>query len=90
MKHRLVYSASNQSHFEVYLERGHMKNHNWLELLSKIAARSGIVVFFIMAFEVMIMISPFAFFFYSVFNPVLHWLGSYSATTWLTTFSCPI
>ncbi|MCG6536246.1 MAG: hypothetical protein L7F78_16480, partial [Syntrophales bacterium LBB04] len=35
------------------------------------------------------MISPFAFFFYSVFNPVLHWLGSYSATGWLTTFFLP-
>jgi protein-S-isoprenylcysteine O-methyltransferase Ste14 len=66
-----------------------MKNHNWLELLSKVVARSGIVVFFIMAFEVMIMISPFAFFFYSIFNPVLHWLGSYSATGWLTAFFLP-
>ena len=40
-------------------------------LLKKIAARGGIIAFFIMAFEVMIMISPFAFFFYSVFNPIL-------------------
>ena len=54
-----------------------------------IAARGGILVFFIMAFEVMIMISPFAFFFYSVFNPLLHWLDRYSATAWLTTFFLP-
>jgi len=37
---------------------------NFVELSKKIAARGGIMVFFIMAFEVMIMISPFAFFFY--------------------------
>jgi protein-S-isoprenylcysteine O-methyltransferase Ste14 len=66
-----------------------MKTHIWLEFFSKVVARSGIVVFFIMAFEVMIMISPFAFFFYSVFNPVLHWLGSYAATGWLTAFFLP-
>ena len=66
-----------------------MKAQNLLEFFSKIAARGGIIVFFIMAFEVMIMISPFAFFFYSVFNPVLHWLDSYSATSWLTTFFLP-
>lgn len=54
-----------------------------------IAAQGGIVVFFIMAFEVMIMISPFAFFFYSVFNPILHWLQNHGATRWLTTFFLP-
>lgn len=57
--------------------------------LKSLTARGGIIVFFIMAFEVMIMISPFAFFFYSVFNPVLHWLGDYSATKWLTSFFLP-
>jgi protein-S-isoprenylcysteine O-methyltransferase Ste14 len=66
-----------------------MRNRNLFEHFKNIAARGGIVVFFIMAFEVMIMISPFAFFFYSVFNPVLHWLGSYSATGWLTDFFLP-
>jgi protein-S-isoprenylcysteine O-methyltransferase Ste14 len=65
-----------------------MKSRYW-QFFSKLAASSSIVVFFIMAFEVMIMISPFAFFFYSVFNPVLHWLGSYSSTGWLTTFFLP-
>ncbi len=66
-----------------------MENKEFFERFKNIAARGGIVVFFIMAFEVMIMISPFAFFFYSVFNPVLHWLGSYSATGWLTAFFLP-
>ena len=59
------------------------------EFLEKIAARGGIVVFFIMAFEVLIMISPFAFFFYSVFNPILHGLQDYTATRWLTGFFLP-
>jgi protein-S-isoprenylcysteine O-methyltransferase Ste14 len=42
-----------------------------------------------MAFEVMIMISPFAFFFYSVFNPIFAWLDRYTATRWLTSFFLP-
>jgi protein-S-isoprenylcysteine O-methyltransferase Ste14 len=60
-----------------------------LGLLKKIAARGGIIAFFIMAFEVMIMISPFAFFFYSVFNPIFAWLDQYTATRWLTSFFLP-
>ncbi len=35
------------------------------------------------------MISPFAFFFYSVFNPIFHWLDRFAATRWLTTFFLP-
>ena len=66
-----------------------MNSKTFLNVSSRIAARGSILVFFIMAFEVMIMISPFAFFFYSVFNPVLHWLGSSPATSWLTTFFLP-
>jgi protein-S-isoprenylcysteine O-methyltransferase Ste14 len=59
---------------------------NWAKSL---AATGGILFFFIMAFEVLIMISPFAFFFYSVFNPVFAWLNSYTATRWLTAFFLP-
>ena len=66
-----------------------MRSEYLLRKLRKVAARGGILVFFIMAFEVMIMISPFAFFFYSVFNPILHWLQDYSATRWLTSFFLP-
>lgn len=66
-----------------------MRNRSLFNHLENVAARGGIVVFFIMAFEVMIMISPFAFFFYTVFNPVLHWLDKYAATQWLTTFFLP-
>ncbi len=63
--------------------------HRNLTILKKIAARGGIIAFFIMAFEVMIMISPFAFFFYSVFNPIFAWLDQYAATRWLTSFFLP-
>jgi protein-S-isoprenylcysteine O-methyltransferase Ste14 len=58
-------------------------------LVKKIVARGGVIAFFIMAFEVMIMISPFAFFFYSVFNPIFAWLDQYTATRWLTSFFLP-
>jgi hypothetical protein len=59
------------------------------EILTLIAGRGSIIVFFVMAFEVMIMISPFAFFFYSVFNPIFKWLMGYPATRWLTDFFLP-
>lgn len=59
------------------------------EMITKVTARLSIVVFFIMAFEIMIMISPFAFFFYSVFNPIFHFLDSFAATRWLTAFFLP-
>jgi len=56
---------------------------------SRLVARSGIVVFFIMAFEIMIMISPFAFFFYSIFNPIFRFIDNYPALSWLTSFFLP-
>ena len=66
-----------------------MKTLNFRGWGKSILARGGILVFFIMAFEVMIMISPFAFFFYSVFNPIFHWLDAYPMTRWLTHFFLP-
>jgi len=56
---------------------------------TKLTAFAGIMLFFIVAFEIMIMISPFAFFFYSVFNPVFNWLGQFPTTRWLTAFFLP-
>ncbi len=50
---------------------------------------SAIVLYFIIAFEVLIMISPFAGFFYSVFNPVLLETAKYPATRWLSAFYLP-
>jgi len=66
-----------------------MKKLNFDDWGKSIAAQGSILVFFIMAFEVMIMISPFAFFFYSVFNPIFHWLDAYPMTRWLTHFFLP-
>jgi protein-S-isoprenylcysteine O-methyltransferase Ste14 len=55
----------------------------------KTLLRSAVVLYFIIAFEVLIMISPFAGFFYSVFNPVLLKLAGNSATRWLSAFYLP-
>ncbi len=50
---------------------------------------SAIVLYFIIGLEILIMISPFAGFFYSVFNPVLLGLASTPATRWLSAFFLP-
>jgi protein-S-isoprenylcysteine O-methyltransferase Ste14 len=50
---------------------------------------SALVVYFVIAFEVLIMISPFAGFFYSVFNPVLLKLAGHPSTRWLSAFYLP-
>lgn len=72
-------------------ERGDlsMKKRSFTHLAARLTAQGGILLFFLMAFEIMIMISPFAFFFYSVFNPVFRFLGHYPATSWLTSFFLP-
>ena len=51
--------------------------------------RSAIVLYFIIAFEVLIMISPFAGFFYTVFNPVLLKVAAHPSTRWLSAFFLP-
>jgi protein-S-isoprenylcysteine O-methyltransferase Ste14 len=57
--------------------------------VNRIGANSAIVLSFIVAFEIVIMISPFAFFFYAVFNPFLLALNQSSITRWLTAFFLP-
>lgn len=59
------------------------------ERAKRLTAVASIILFLVVAFEIMIMISPFAFFFYSVFNPIFNWLGQYAATRWLTAFFLP-
>ncbi len=54
-----------------------------------ITARSAIVLSFIVAFEIVIMISPFAFYFYAIFNPFLLALNQSIITRWLTAFFLP-
>ncbi len=48
-----------------------------------------ILLYFIIALEVLIMISPFAAFFYAAFNPVLLFLAGGPATRWLSAFFLP-
>jgi len=58
-------------------------------LVKRTAAGSAILLSFIVALEIVIMISPFALFFYSVFNPFLLVLNQSSITRWLTAFFLP-
>jgi protein-S-isoprenylcysteine O-methyltransferase Ste14 len=50
---------------------------------------SAIVLYFVVCLEILIMISPFAGFFYSVFNPFLLETEKYPATRWLGSFYLP-
>jgi len=56
---------------------------------ARFAARSAILLSFIVALEFVIMISPFAVFFYAVFNPFLLALDQSPLTRWLTAFFLP-
>ena len=47
------------------------------------------MLYFIVALEVLIMISPFAGFFYAALNPVLLFFAEWPATRWLTAFFLP-
>jgi len=56
---------------------------------TKAFGSSLIVLYFIIGLEIMIMISPFAGFFYSVFNPFLLKIAQYPSTRWLSAFFLP-
>jgi protein-S-isoprenylcysteine O-methyltransferase Ste14 len=47
------------------------------------------VIYGLVMFEVIIMISPFAFYFYAAYGPTLKWLNRSRATAWLTGFLLP-
>ena len=47
------------------------------------------VIYGLVMFEVIIMISPFAFYFYAAYGPTLKWLNRSKATAWLTGFLLP-
>jgi protein-S-isoprenylcysteine O-methyltransferase Ste14 len=57
--------------------------------VKRATAGSAILLSFVVALEIVIMISPFALFFYSVFNPFLLALNQSSITRWLTAFFLP-
>jgi len=50
---------------------------------------SAVVLYFVIGFEILIMISPFAGLFYSVFTPFLLEVAKYPATRWLSAFFLP-
>jgi protein-S-isoprenylcysteine O-methyltransferase Ste14 len=56
---------------------------------TKIIGNSAIILYFAICFEILIMISPFAGFFYSIFNPVLLEIAKYPSTKWLSAFFLP-
>jgi protein-S-isoprenylcysteine O-methyltransferase Ste14 len=66
-----------------------MKKISAGKTVTAIVAHGSILVFAVMALEIAVMISPFAFFFYSVFGPIFKWLDQYAATAWLTDFFLP-
>jgi len=55
----------------------------------KTLLKGALVLYFVIAFEVLIMISPFAGFFYSLFNPVLLKFAAHPLTRWLSAFYLP-
>jgi protein-S-isoprenylcysteine O-methyltransferase Ste14 len=61
------------------------------DLVSKSRPLIGgvIVLYFIIGLEVLVMISPFAAFFYAAFNPFLLFLARWPATHWLADFFLP-
>ena len=65
---------------------GHLEDK---QPVKRVAANSVIVLSFVVACEIAIMISPFAFFFYAVFNPFLLVLSHSPMTRWLTAFFLP-
>src|SRR5262250_1187443 len=52
-------------------------------------SRMVAVIYGLVMFEVIIMISPFAFYFYAAYGPTLKWLNRSIATAWLTGFLLP-
>jgi hypothetical protein len=65
----------------------HKKSPNGMS--KRFAWISAIFLSFIVGLEIVIMISPFAFFFYAAFNPFLLALNQSSMTRWLTAFFLP-
>jgi len=59
------------------------------KISKRFAASGAIFLSFIVGLEIVIMISPFAFFFYAAFNPFLLILNQSSMTRWLTAFFLP-
>ena len=59
------------------------------QTLRRWLSRGVALVYGLVMFEVVIMISPFAFYFYAAYGPTLKWLNDSTATAWLTGFLLP-
>jgi len=60
-----------------------------MNLGGKIVRSSVIIFYFLIGLEIIIMISPFAAYFYAGYGPVLNALYAFPATAWLTGFFLP-
>src|SRR5215471_13804302 len=58
-------------------------------VLRRWLSRAVALVYGLVMFEVVIMVSPFAFYFYAAYGPTLKWLNHATATAWLTGFLLP-
>jgi len=56
---------------------------------SRLVPAAAILFYAAIAFEVIIMITPFTVYFYSLYAPILNWLEARPATAWLTAFFLP-
>ena len=60
-----------------------------MNLRGKIVRSSIVIVYLLIGLEIIIMISPFAAYFYSGYGPLLNALYAFPATAWLTGFFLP-
>lgn len=65
------------------------QNNSSNKTINRLTANGAIALSFIVALEIVIMISPFAVFFYAAFNPFLLALNQSSVSRWLTAFFLP-
>ncbi len=56
---------------------------------ARVASGAALLFYLLVAFEVIIMVTPFTIYFYSVYAPVLTWLDRSPWTAWLTAFFLP-
>lgn len=63
--------------------------NNSRQTLRRWLSRAVALVYGLVMFEVVIMVSPFAFYFYAAYGPTLKWLNHSAATAWLTGFLLP-
>ena len=55
----------------------------------KLLLYGSILAYVLIGIEIVIMISPFALYFYSVYAPILNFLSSSPLTSWTTEFFLP-